>query len=94
MLDMSAEQIDAWQNYLAETGKKLLIEQVWEPVAAIRDVETYAGVILSKEDRNEFKRVLRRKATPSRAKTTIANSTIVPTAMYSAIRVQCMWDNL
>ena len=62
VLDMTANQIEAWQHYLRDSGKKLLIEQVWEPIAAIKDVNLCEHMVLSKEDRNEFKRVLERKA--------------------------------
>ena len=62
VLDLTANQIDAWQHYLQNSGKKLLIEQVWEPIAAVNDISLYEHMVLSKEDRNEFKRVLGRKA--------------------------------
>ena len=62
VLDLTVNQIDAWQHYLQNGGKKLLIEQVWEPIAAVKDISLYGHMILSKEDRNEFKRALGRKA--------------------------------
>ena len=62
VLDMTKTQIDAWQHCLQNSGKKLLIEQVWEPIAAVKDISLYRQMVLSKEDRNEFKRVLGRKA--------------------------------
>ena len=62
VLDLTVNQIDAWQHYLQNGGKKLLIEQVWEPIAAVKDISLYGHMVLSKEDRNEFKRALGRKA--------------------------------
>ena len=62
VLDMATTQIDAWQHYLQNGGKKLLIEQVWEPIATVKDISLYENMVLSKEERNEFKRVLGRKA--------------------------------
>ena len=62
VLDLSAEQIAAWQHYLLNTGKKLLIEQVWEPIAAIKNINLFLGMVLSKDERNDFKRALARKS--------------------------------
>ena len=62
VLEMSAQQINAWQLHLKKNKKTLLIEQVWEPIATIQDVESFTDMVLSKEERNEFKRVLGRKS--------------------------------
>ncbi len=62
VLEMSTEQIDAWQKHLQACGKTLLIEQVWEPVAVIENAALCERMVLTKEERNEFKRVLGRKA--------------------------------
>ena len=62
VLDLSAEHIAAWQSYLLDTGKKLLIEQVWEPIAAIKNINQFLGMVLSKDERNDFKRALARKS--------------------------------
>ena len=62
VLDLTANQIAAWQNYLQEKSKKLLIEQVWEPISAIDNTDLFRGVVLSKDERNEFKRTLNRKS--------------------------------
>lgn len=64
VIDMSAGQISGWQKYLQSNGAKLLIDQVWEPVAAIKNLQIFEGVILSNEDRNEFKRTLVQKSIP------------------------------
>ena len=61
VLDMSDEQIRGWQEYLQSKGIKLLIEQVWEPITAIKNLQIFDGMILSKEDRSEFKRILGQK---------------------------------
>jgi len=62
VLEMSAPQIAAWQQYLRESGRKLLIEQVWEPIAAVKNADQFAGITISKEERNELKRVLASKS--------------------------------
>ena len=62
VLDMSSEQVAAWQSYLLDSGKKLLIEQVWEPIAAIKNINQFLGMVLSKDERNDFKRALARKS--------------------------------
>lgn len=62
VLDMTAEQIKLWQDRLLAAGTKLLIEQVWEPIATVQSTGTYRDAVLTKEERNEFKRVLGQKA--------------------------------
>lgn len=62
VLEMTDKEITAWQEHLQRSGKKLLIEQVWEPIATAQSIEWYTETVLSREDRNEFKRVLGRKA--------------------------------
>ena len=42
--------------------KSLLIEQVWEPVAVAKETTIFVGAVLSKDERNEFKRALSRKS--------------------------------
>lgn len=62
VLDMTAEQIKLWQDRLLAAGTKLLIEQVWEPIATVQSTGIYRDAVLTKEERNEFKRALGRKA--------------------------------
>ena len=62
VLDMTAEQIKLWQDRLLAAGTKLLIEQVWEPIATVQSTGIYRDAVLTKEERNEFKRILGRKA--------------------------------
>ena len=61
VIEMSEEQIGAWRDKLAENGKKLLIEQVWEPIASIEDIDSFTNMVLSAKDNKDFKSVLRRK---------------------------------
>lgn len=61
VLDMTEEQVSSWQAYLSKKGISLLIEQVWEPVSVIKDVTVFEKLVLSREDRNTFKRNLERK---------------------------------
>ena len=61
VLDMTEEQVSSWQAYLSKKGISLLIEQVWEPVSVIKDVTVFEKLVLSREDRNTFKRNLARK---------------------------------
>ena len=66
VLDMTKEEIEQWQARIVALKKTLLIDQVWEPVASIEkgdDVtDRYNGSVLTKQERNEFKRVLKAKA--------------------------------
>ncbi len=69
VLDMSDEQIRGWQEYLQLNGIKLLIEQVWEPITAVKNLQIFEGMILSKEDRSEFKRILGHKGITVKSET-------------------------
>lgn len=62
VLEMNAEQIKGWQDYLCKNGKKLIVEQVWEPIVSKVETECFVNAVISKEERNEFKRNLTRKA--------------------------------
>lgn len=66
VLDMSQEEIKQWQTRIVDLQKTLLIEQVWEPVVSISkgsaQSSRYKDAILTKQERNEFKRVLKAKA--------------------------------
>ena len=76
VLDMSKEQIEAWQNYLIENRKSLLIEQVWEPIVKIENVMAisarYDGIIVTKQDRNELKKVMKSKGIDVRSEASAA----------------------
>ena len=66
VLDMTKDEIEQWQARIIALQKTLLIEQVWEPMVVLKkaiDICTrYEGAVLTKEERNEFKRLLKAKA--------------------------------
>lgn len=70
-LDMKAEEISKWQSKLIEKGKKLLVEQVWEPIASASAGENlekrYDKTTISKAERDELKRALKAKAIESKS---------------------------
>ena len=63
VLDLPEEEIHAWQKYLLDKRKPLLIEQVWEPIVDVSDEmnTTYSGSVISSESRNAMKKVLKTK---------------------------------
>lgn len=63
VLDMKKTETESWQNHLVKTGKILLVEQVWEPVAKLNvdSIGQFDNLVVSKEARNEFKRRLNHK---------------------------------
>lgn len=73
VLDMEESEIKSWQEKLAVNAKKLLIEQVWEPIADITSVskliKRYEGLFLSRTERNELKKALKAKAIDVRSET-------------------------
>ena len=66
VLDMTKDEIEQWQARIIALQKALLIEQVWEPMVELKkgaDICTiYDGAVLTKQERNEFKRLLKAKA--------------------------------
>lgn len=66
VLDMSQAEIEQWQARIIILKKPLIIEQIWEPVVSVPKGSAlssrYVGVVLTKEERNEFKRALKAKA--------------------------------
>ena len=66
VINMTKSEIEHWQSRILELRKPLLIEQVWEPVAKIEkgtDIcGRYEGAVLTKQERNEFKKILKEKA--------------------------------
>jgi hypothetical protein len=76
VLDMSQEQIEEWQNHLITNKKSLLIEQVWEPIVKIENVMAisarYDGIIVTKQDRNELKKVMKSKGIDVRSEASAA----------------------
>ena len=73
VLDMDESEIKLWQDKLKNNAKKLLIEQVWEPIADITSVSNlikrYEGLFLSRTERNELKKALKAKAIDVRSET-------------------------
>ena len=66
VLDMTGEQIDSWQKCIINAKKTLLIEQVWEPISVDEHVidiaHRYDGCVITKQERNELKKLLKSKA--------------------------------
>ena len=69
VLDMTEQDIRDWQNYLATTKTKLLIDQVWEPVVGMDENirSRYDGYVITAKDRNALKKELKDKGIDVRA---------------------------
>ena len=65
VLDMTREEISAWQQHVLNSAKTLIVEQVWEPIFT-EDTkkissDRYSGTIWTNKERNDFKRALKQK---------------------------------
>ena len=69
VLDMTEQDIRDWQNYLATTKTKLLIDQVWEPIVSMDENirSRYDGYVITAKDRNALKKELKDKGIDVRA---------------------------
>jgi hypothetical protein len=66
VMNMTTTQVSEWQRHLIANQKSLIIEQVWEPVINLDNISRlssrYNGVVMSKQERNSFKKALKEKA--------------------------------
>ncbi len=64
VLDMDEKKILEWQQYLAETGKKQLFDQIWEPIVKWDQDSIgsrYSNAVITYQDRNALKKALKQR---------------------------------
>ena len=62
--DLASTEINSWQKWFIESGKKQLFEQIWEPVISWNTEEIanrYNGAVVGKDERNAVKNALKRR---------------------------------